>query len=135
MTTYMSSHFEKIREYLLELDYHIVQQDEAEGVFVIENEHHGIKNVVLIIADPILIVEQYLFEIKSETIEVFKELLKKNRDIIHGAFALDDTGKKVLFRNTHECENLDPNELEATLNSLGLLLSEFADELIRFSKN
>ena len=58
----------------------------------------------------------------------------KNRDIIHGAFALDESGNKVLFRNTHECENLDLNELEATLNSLALLLSEYADELIAFSK-
>lgn len=131
----MNSHFEKIREYLLELDYHIVQQDAEEEVFVIENENEGIKNVVLIIADPILIVEQYLFELKGDNMETFKELLKKNRDIIHGAFALDETGKKVLFRNTHECENLDLNELEATLNSLGLLLSEYTDELITFSKN
>jgi len=131
----MNSNFEKIREYLLELDYDILQQDEEDGVFVIENESEGIKNVVLIIADPILIVEQFLFDITGDSVDTFKELLKKNRDIIHGAFALDETGKKVLFRNTHECENLDLNELEATLNSLGLLLSEYTDELIKFSKS
>ncbi len=131
----MNSHFEKIREYLLELDYDILEQSQEEGVLVIENENEGIKNVVLILAEPILIVEQLLFEINTESIETFKELLKKNRDIIHGAFALDETGRKVLFRNTHECENLDLNELEATLNSLGLLLSEYTDELIKFSKN
>lgn len=131
----MTSHFQKIREYLLELHFSIVQENEEEGVFVVENEFEGIKNVVLIIADPILIVEQFLFDIKTETIQVYRELLKKNRDIIHGAFALDDTGRRVLFRNTHECENLNINELEATLNSLSLLLSEYADELIAFSKN
>lgn len=130
----MSSHFQKVREYLLELHFSIVQEHEDEGVFVVENEFEGIKNVVLIIADPILIVEQFLFDLKTESLEVYRELLKKNRDIIHGAFALDESGKKVLFRNTHECENLDLNELEATLNSLSLLLSEYADELIRFSK-
>ena len=131
----MNSNFEKIREYLLELDYDILQQDEEDGVFVIENESEGIKNVVLIIADPILIVEQFLFDITGDSVDTFKELLKKNRDIIHGAFALDETGKKGLCRNTHECENLDLNELEATLNSLGLLLSEYTDELIKFSKS
>ena len=50
-------------------------------------------------------------------------------------FALDESGKKVVFRNTHECENLDLNELEATLNSLSLLLSEYSDTIIAFSKN
>lgn len=131
----MNSYFQKVKEYLLELDFSIVSEDESEGVFVVENEEEGMKNVVLIVADPILIVEQYLFDLQSESEDIFKKLLMKNRDIIHGAFALDESGKRVLFRNTHECENLDLNEIEATLNSLALLLSEYSDQLIAFSKN
>jgi S-adenosylhomocysteine hydrolase len=130
----MESYFEKVREYLLELDFNIVHEDKSDGLFVVENEEDGMKNVVLIVADPILIVEQFLLELKEESAEVYQKLLIKNRDIIHGAFALDDAGKKVYFRNTHECENLDLNELEATLNSLALLLSEYSDDLIGFSK-
>ena len=130
----MNENFEKVKEYLLELDFNIVSEDEQEGVFVVENEEEGMKNVVLIVADPIVIVEQYLFELSQDAEDVYKKLLTKNRDIIHGAFALDESGKRVLFRNTHECENLDLNELEATLNSLALLLSEYTDELIAFSK-
>jgi len=130
----MNSYFQKVKDYLLELDFAIVQEDEAEGVLVAENEENGMKNVVLIVADPMLIVEQFLFELDNDSEEVYKKLLIKNRDIIHGAFALDEGGKKVFFRNTHECENLDLNEIEATLNSLALLLSEYSDELIEFSK-
>ena len=59
----------------------------------------------------------------------------KNRDIIHGAFVLDESGKKLIFRDTLQIANLDLNELEGTLNSLSLLLSEYSDELINFSKN
>ena len=130
----MNSYFEKVKDYLLELDFTIVSEDAEEGIFVVENEEEGMKNVVLIVADPIVIVEQYLFELNNDSEEIFKKLLMKNRDIIHGAFALDESSKKVLFRNTHECENLDLNEIEATLNSLALLLSEYTDELIAFSK-
>ncbi len=130
----MNSHFQKVKDYLLELNFTIVHEDENEGVFVVEKEEEGIKNVVLIVAEPILIVEQFLFDFKQDSSDIYKKLLMKNRDIIHGAFALDESGNKVLFRNTHECENLDLNELEATLNSLALLLSEYADELIAFSK-
>jgi hypothetical protein len=130
----MISHFQKVKEYLLELNFSIVQEDEDEGVFVVENEEEGIKNVVLIVADPILIVEQFLFDLRKDSSDIFKRLLMKNRDIIHGAFALDESGSKVLFRNTHECVNLDLNELEGTLNSLSLLLSEYANEIISFSK-
>ena len=130
----MNSYFEKVKDYLLELDFSIVQEDAAEGVLVVDKEEEGMKNVVLIVADPMLIIEQFLFELKNPSEKSYRQLLAKNRDIIHGAFALDETGSKVFFRNTHECENLDLNEIEATLNSLALLLSEYTDEIIELSK-
>lgn len=130
----MNYYFQTVKDYLLELNFTILQEDEADGMLVVENEEEGMKNVVLIVADPILIVEQFLFEMNEDNSDIYRQLLMKNRDIIHGAFALDDSGNKVYFRNTHECENLDLNELEATLNSLALLLSEYTDELIDFSK-
>lgn len=130
----MNSYFDTVREYLLELNFTIVQEDEADGLFVVANEDEGMTNIVLIVADPLLIVEQFLFEMSNPSEDKFRQLLIKNRDIIHGAFAIDESGSKVFFRNTHECENLDLNELEATLNSLALLLSEYSDELIELSK-
>ncbi|MEM8894086.1 MAG: YbjN domain-containing protein [Bacteroidota bacterium] len=130
----MNSYFQKVKDYLLELDFAIIQEDEKDGVLVVENEEQGMKNTVLIVADPMLIVEQYLCDIKDGTPSVYQRLLTKNRDIIHGAFVLDESGTKLFFRNTHECENLDLNEIEATLNSLAILLSEYSDELIEISK-
>jgi len=130
----MDKNFEKVENYLLELEYTILSQSEEDGVFVIENEPAGIKNMVIACAEPILIMEQYLFEISRDDKELYKTLLKKNRDIIHGAFAIDETGRRVIFRDTLQIENLDLNELEASLNSLSLLLSEFSEEIIHFSK-
>jgi hypothetical protein len=130
----MDAYFERVKDYLLELNFTIIQEDAEDGLFVVENEEQGITNTVLIVADPMLIVEQLLCELSTEDASVYQQLLIKNRDIIHGAFALDDSGKKLFFRNTHECENLDLNELEATLNSLAILLSEYSEELIKISK-
>ena len=131
----MESNFEKVKNYLIELDFAIVQEDAEGEVFVVENDTAGIKNLVIACADPILIMEQFLFELSTDAKDVYISLLKKNRDIIHGAFVLDDSGKKVIFRDTLQLENLDLNELEGSLNSLELLLSEYSDELIKFSKN
>ena len=50
----------------------------------------------------------------SDNTDTFKELLKKNRELVHGAFALDDSGKKVIFRDTLQLENLDMNELQGS---------------------
>lgn len=131
----MDNDFDKVKNYILELNYLITYENADDGLIAIEKETEGIKNLVLGIADPLLIVEQFILEINNGSTEVYKSLLQKNRDIIHGAFVLDTSGKKIIFRNTHELENLDLNELEATLNSLGLLLSEYSEELIKFSKN
>jgi hypothetical protein len=131
----MDDHFSKVKDYLLELDYVITHEDENDGVLVVDNEANGIKNLVLGVADPILIVEQFIFQIGTGTADLYKQLMQKSRDIIHGAFVLDETGNRVIFRNTHELENLDLNEIEATLNSLSLLLSEYSEEIIDLSKS
>ncbi len=131
----MDNNFQKVKNYVLELNYLITYENESDGLIAIEKETEGIKNLVLGIADPLLIIEQFIIALDTDHPEVYKSLLQKNRDIIHGAFVLDEEGEKVIFRNTHELENLDLNEIEATLNSLGLLLSEYSEELIKFSKN
>ncbi|MFT5915805.1 MAG: hypothetical protein ACI81T_002308, partial [Bacteroidia bacterium] len=79
-------------------------------------------------------LEQFLFEIKGESIEMYKNLLMKNREIVHGAFVIEQEGKKVMFRDTLQLETLDLEELEASLTSLTLLLNEFYDEIIAYSK-
>ncbi|RUT78057.1 YbjN domain-containing protein [Ancylomarina longa] len=130
----MSTNFNKVKDYLLNLEYNIIQEDKAEELFVVENPDGGITNLIVDCEDPIVIIEGLLFELKEENTDIYKSLLMKNREIIHGAFALDENGKKVLFRDTLQLETLDQNELEASLNSLEMLLSEYSEEIISFSK-
>lgn len=127
-------YFKKIESFISKLGYSVSYQNEQQGIFLIENESDGIKNLIIGVAPPILIMEQFIFELKHDDKEIYKALLKKNRDIIHGAFVLDEYGKKVIFRYTLQIENLDINEFEGALNSLGLLLSEYYEQIIEFSK-
>lgn len=131
----MDKYFSKVKEFLLELNYEIVQEDAEESLFVVQNEEAGINNLIIDCEDPILIFEQFLFEIKADRADIYKSLLQKNREIIHGAFVLDETGTRIIFRDTLQLENIDFNEVQGTLNSLELLLSEYADKLIQFSRN
>lgn len=130
----MENHFDTIKNYLIELNYSISHEDKEDGIIMIQNHSEGINNMILGIADPILIIEQYIFKINNPSEDLFKQLLQKNRDIVHGAFVLDESGEKVIFRDTLQIENLDLNEVEASINSLSLLLSEFSDNIIEFSK-
>ena len=127
-------YFQKIESFISKLGYSVSYQNEKEGIFLIESEQDGIKNLIIGVAPPILIMEQYIFTMKSYDADIMKSLLMKNRDIIHGAFALDEKGKKVIFRYTLQIDHLDINEFEGALNSLGLLLSEYYEQIIEFSK-
>lgn len=131
----MKDYFGVVKNYLNALELDIKHENSREGVLIVSNEQEGIFNLIICVAYPIVIFEQFLFEIKAESPAVYKALLQKNRDIIHGAFVLDGTGRKVIFRNSLQLENLDQNEFGATLNSLSLLLSEYSEQIINFSKN
>lgn len=130
----MEDHFQNVKDYLLKLNYVITHENKGEGIIMISKENEGIKNMIIGVASPILIMEQHIFNIRNKSELVYKSLLQKNRDIVHGAFVLDETGDKVIFRDTLQVENLDLNELEGSLNSLGLLLSEYSEQIINFSK-
>ena len=131
----MDNNFLKVKNYLVDLGFDITFEDNEDGVLIIENQEEAITNLVIGVANPLVIIEQYLFTKKEPSVEMYKSLLMKNQDIIHGAFVIDESGEKVLFRDTLQLENLDLNELEASINSLSLLLSEYSDELIKFSMN
>ncbi len=131
----MKDYYSLIKSFLQNLQLEIKQENPKEGIFIVSNESEGISNLIICVASPIVIFEQFIFEIKEEGDHVYKSLLQKNRDIIHGAFVLDDSGRKVIFRDSLQVENLDQNEFEATINSLSVLLSEYSEQIINFSKN
>ena len=126
--------FKTVEKFILDLDYTIISKNENEGFFLIENNFDGIKNLIIGVTPPIIIFEQHLFSLHSDNLHIFKSLLIKNRDIIHGAFALTEDGKRVIFRYTLQLHNLDQNEFDAAINSLSLLLGEYKEQLIKFSK-
>ncbi len=124
--------FEDVKQYVLDLQLSIVSEDTDEELVVVEDEDRGIKNLVIDCEDPILIFEQMIMPVPPEPGEMYRRLLQMNRDIVHGAFALDEDGTMVLFRDTLQLENLDLNEMDGTIEALSLALAEFAEELIAF---
>ncbi|MBF0473708.1 MAG: molecular chaperone Tir, partial [Nitrospirae bacterium] len=56
----MGRHFEKVKHYLMELNLHIVSEDEEKELVVVSDENLGIKNMVIDCEEPILIFEQII---------------------------------------------------------------------------
>lgn len=129
-----NDYFSKVKALLLELDLSIVQENQAEALLVISDEDSGINQMILDCEDEILVIEQLIMDLAGADAAVYRRLLQMNRTLVHGAFVLDEGGKRLLFRDTLQLENLDLNELESSLQALSLGLAELGDELLGFVK-
>ncbi len=130
----MENKFDLVKSYLINLGFAIQHEDADEQLVVITDEEQGINQLVIDCEDPLLIFEQYIGEISNDTTDVYKRLLQINRELVHGAFALDADANRLLFRDTLEVDNLDQNEVKGTLTALSLAMVEFGSELIEFCK-
>lgn len=128
----MVAHFDKVKNYLFNLEFELQSEDAAEGLIVITDEERGISHLILDCEEDILILEQYVFQLKGNDASTLKRLLQINRSLVHGALVLDDENR-VIFRDTLQLENMDRNELESSINSIGLMMAEYAEGFIEFA--
>ena len=130
----VETHFQRIGRYLSDIGVRIREADEARGLYVVDDEARGVVGLILDCEADILVAEQPIVVLGAPNAATLTRLLQMNRELVHGAFVLDDAGRLVLFRNTLMLETLDPPELEGTINALSLALASFADEILRFAK-
>jgi hypothetical protein len=124
--------FELVKNYLLDLEIPIIEEDTEEELVVIDDEENGVKNMVIDCEDPILVIEQAIMKVPEKPKNLFERLLQMNRELVHGAFVLDDASEMIIFRDTLQLENLDCNELEASIQALSLALSEYGSEFLDY---
>ncbi len=130
----MSRYFDKILDFSNRLDLRVVHQDREEELIVVSNEEKGIYRMVIDCEFPILIFEQLIYEINASSERHYLELLKMNRNLIHGAFVVNDDGTQMIYRDTLQLENLDFNEFEGTINALSLGLAEYSGDLMTLNQ-
>ena len=129
--------FKKVKDYLFELGYELQNEFPEQEMVVISDRRMGINNLIIDCEYPILVFEQFIFDIKEEKkhdAKMFLRLLQMNRDLIHGSFVVNDEGTKVIYRDTLQLENLDLNEIKGSIDSLSIAMVEHIDELLEFAK-
>ncbi len=129
----MTDKFEMVKQFLLDMEIPVVSEDPAEALVVVEDEENGIMNLVIDCEEPILVLEQLIMKTPQNPGDLYKRLLQMNRSLVHGAFVLDEDGESILFRDTLQIENIDRNELEASIHSLSLALAEYSSELLEYA--
>ena len=128
----MSERFEKVKEYVLELGFHLDEEYPSDEIVIVNDEERGIHNLVIDCEDTVLVVEQLIMKLGSSA-DVYRRILQMNRELVFGAFVLNEEGDSLLYRNTLALDNLDLNELESTINALSLGLAENGEELLAFA--
>ena len=130
----MSERFEQVKEFVLELGLAIDQEIPEDEIVIVNDQERGIQNLVIDCEDDVLVMEQLIMEAGHiAKPEIFKRILQMNRELVYGAFVLNEEGDTLIYRNTLALENLDLNELESTINALSLGLAENGAELLEFS--
>ncbi len=112
---------DKIEGYLLKLS--LFYENIGDNSWLIRDEEKGLDNVVVIAADPLVIVRVNVMDIpeNAKRCEVFEKLLRLNAsDMVHGAYALEENS--IIMIDTLEGETMDIEELQATLDAIGLAL-------------
>ena len=130
----MAEKFDLVKQYLLDMEMPIVSEDPAEQLVVVDDEENGIKNLVIDCEEPILVLEQVIMKVPQDPGDLFKRLLQMNRELVHGAFVMNEKAEVILFRDTLQLENLDRNELEASIHALSLGLAEYSSELLSYAR-
>ena len=113
---------EKLESYLVKLS--LSFQDAGNGTWVVRDSAKGLENLLVQLADPLVIVRIHVMEVPEAGREkLFEELLRLNAtDMVHGAYALD--GKNVIAIDTLEADTMDLEEFEASIDAIGLALAQ-----------
>ena len=127
----MSKNSTRITAYLRELGMTVTGGDDDQLV-IVENEEKGIRELFVECEPPLVILEELIGHVPDEPGNLFRRLLEMNRLTTHGAFVLDESAVRVLYRDTLEIKSLDINQLESSINGLSRALAEHRGELLGY---
>lgn len=111
---------EEIENYFYELEYQFESLDD--GMWRVQDEHDDIENLVIYRTGSVLSFRIKLFNIPEEGAHaLYRKLLELNAsEMVHGAYGIEKDA--VIVTAALEVENLDRNELQATIEAIGLAL-------------
>jgi hypothetical protein len=112
----------KIEDFLIDLK---IKYDElGDGTYLIQDSSKGLANLVVVHDDPVVVLRTKVMELpKSKREQLFETLLRLNgTDMVHGAYAIE--GEDVILADTLEYATLDKEEFEASIDAIGLALSQ-----------
>jgi hypothetical protein len=122
-----------VEAYLGKMNRRFQPVEDQPGTFLV----HGGTNMpptALRVDPPLVVLRVHVGDVKDEgSGELYKKLLTLNaKALLHSSFGLDDG--RIVLGSALELENLDYNELAATLDEIDLTLAQQVPTLAELSK-
>ena len=111
-----------VEAYLLRLNRRFRTLDGKPGTYLVEMGDTT-PPLVLHIEPPLVVVRVHLGDAKGDDAALFRKLLEANaKQLVHAAYGLDEG--RIVLSSALELENLDFNELQATLDEIEMALAQ-----------
>ncbi|MEM6457625.1 MAG: molecular chaperone Tir, partial [Acidobacteriota bacterium] len=68
----MTDYFDRVKEYVLDLDLTFVREDAGDELIVVDDEERGIKGLIIDCEDPILVLEQFILRVPKTPGDLFR---------------------------------------------------------------
>jgi hypothetical protein len=124
-----------VEAYLLRLNRRYRSLDEQPGTFLVETAG-GMPPVAVRVDPPLVVVRVHIGDLEkgSAPLGLLRRLLELNaRQLVHASYGIDDD--RVVLSAALELENLDFNELQATLDEIDVVLAQQLPELARLARD
>jgi hypothetical protein len=118
---------ERVEQYLVRLA--ITYEKVNPDTWVIRDRDEGLENVLVVAADPIVIIRAKVMDVPAKRkLEFYEELLRLNAtDLLHGGYGLQD--QSVVLLDTLVGATMDFEEFQSSLDAIGLALSQHYERL------
>jgi hypothetical protein len=112
----------KIEEFLIDLK--VGYEEVSENTYILSDGAKGLSNVIVVYDDPVVVMRTKVMDLPIAKREaLFEALLRLNgTDILHGAYGIE--GNEVILSDTLEYATMDKEEFEASIDAIGLALSQ-----------
>jgi CesT_Tir_1 len=124
-----------VEAYLYRLKRRFRAVDDQPGTFLVETGGE-MPPVAVRVEPPLVVLRVHIGDVKDagDHTALFRQLLTLNaKQLVHASYGIEDN--RVVLSSALELENLDFNELQATLDEIDVALAQHVPELARLAKD
>jgi hypothetical protein len=115
---------------------HVKYHDFGGGLFIVTDDTAGLRNLAIKVTDDVVVFQLRVLDLPTPGAkgreELFEKLLRLNNEgLLHAAFTLGEDG--IYLQAALPLANLDPNEMQAVLDDMGMAVSQHIPHLPKLS--